>query len=861
MADREDCIDDIIRRSGGRRTREEAEKILADLDGAAQERESMGDTRSEAYTRARDNRIDDEARRAANARRKIRLQAVADHNRHRFYTAALANEKLGADAAWLAMEARMNGVNTPIFDAKSGFGNQNSVAADRRAKFIEWGDKGLLMDLKREGLLDLYLSRQIEKEWFVEKVELDRGDDGNPGRTRNPQAKRVAEIVHKWDKVMVDALNERGAAIENYSGFGTQMAHDPDKIRKASKPGAFRRGFEQADREVWADFTARRLDLARTFGSTDLADATQRLAQAYGGFVTGDHLQYAIDHEPGTGPDQASALSMSRAFHWKSAEDQYDYMVRFGRGGPTLMNAERVRHMANQWALLRTYGTRPIEALESDFTWMKNRTMSTEQRLELDRREKMLRQRFAQLDGSANKVVPNQWAGMVYGWMAINRLSKLGSTMLATLSDNATIIRELAYQGATLGERYNGLFSGYFQGMEGSAKRQVADLMGSALSARNGFMASRFDAEDAIAGTLAHAEHVFYKWTGLTAVTENKRIEAQTAMARHMGMQRGKDFEALGPEEQRILGAFGIGADDWALLHKTEWNELEGKTYLTPDVALRIPDADVTAYLRTRQNLAADTETGAAARLAARAKDDLAMKLAAYYAERGLYAVIDVGPRERAMLYRSNAPGDKLTLALQLLYQFKQFPTAMLAKAWGREIYGGATRMGRLAGMFELMALGTVFGMATNYLSDLTKGQDPNARWRSQPFQSALAGFVRGGMGSIYGDLLLGEWTRHGVTPSGSILGPTFGQIDKVLPIISDFTHGNPTKETAAMALGVVRDNTPGANIWWARAALNYLLIYRLQELINPGYLDRMERTMRDKQGIEFLLSPASVAR
>jgi len=37
--------------------------------------------------------------------------------------------------------------------------------------------------------------------------------------------------------------------------------------------------------------------------------------------------------------------------------------------------------------------------------------------------------------------------------------------------------------------------------------------------------------------------------------------------------------------------------------------------------------------------------------------------------------------------------------------------------------------------------------------------------------------------------------------------------------------------------------------------------MYRLQEWLNPGYLERMERTMKDKQGIEFWLRPTQVSR
>ena len=56
------------------------------------------------------------------------------------------------------------------------------------------------------------------------------------------------------------------------------------------------------------------------------------------------------------------------------------------------------------------------------------------------------------------------------------------------------------------------------------------------------------------------------------------------------------------------------------------------------------------------------------------------------------------------------------------MMQFKQFPTAMVTKAWGADIYGGAKGLKRVAGLVELMVSSTIFGLAANYLTSLTKG-------------------------------------------------------------------------------------------------------------------------------------------
>jgi hypothetical protein len=57
----------------------------------------------------------------------------------------------------------------------------------------------------------------------------------------------------------------------------------------------------------------------------------------------------------------------------------------------------------------------------------------------------------------------------------------------------------------------------------------------------------------------------------------------------------------------------------------------------------------------------------------------------------------------------------------------------------------------------------------------------------------------------------------------------------------------------------MARDNLPFGNMIYTKAAIDYLVFYRLMEWLNPGYLERMERTMKDKQGTEF--KPTQVSR
>ena len=870
MPKREDCIDDILKAAGGRKSRQWTEEELADLDARARENASRGGGSYEEGMRdAAREKMDAEMARIAIAKRNMRMDMIKSRNLNRFGDAILARADLGKHGARLAVEAPLVGTNTPLFDSKSAFGNQLSVAALALGRKREWVG-GAMLDLERLGLDKEFFSREYEDDIFREKYELDRGALGQPGITKNPQARQIAEVLHTWDKVKVNALNGEGAWIADYLGWMASTSHDPDRLRKASDQRAFRRGFTELDRQAWVGKTLPLLDVRRTFGTAE--DADKKLAQMWGGFIAGDHMEYVNPTTDPIFPNVGRRASVSRELHFKDADAWLAYNKEFGRWNPTETWLHGMTQSADRWALMKMFGSKPKEGFEHFLGYVKNNIRGTEAREELNRWAPddpgaggALRNRYAVISGEANRPIASIWSGVVNGAMAVERLSKLGLTPFAMLQDNVTISRELARHGIGFLERNAGLVSDYFQGADDGAKRQVYRLLHAGIMERIHNQTARFDIGEVssgrVAGALANMEQWFFRVTGITPMTANKRAGAERMIALHYGGERGKAFDALGAEETRMLQAFGIDAPVWDLLHTVEWNKIDGDTYLTPDIARKLADADIEKYMKSR-SLA--SELGLAGiggeNATARMRDEIASKLWAFFSERGQFAVIEVGAKERAMLYQGTRPGTPLNLALRLLMQFKQFPTAMVTRAWGADIYGGAKGMGRLAGIAELLVGSTIFGALANYLNPLAKGQDPNAPWHNQPAQALISAFTRGGAGSIYGDLLMGTWSRFGLSAADTVLGPSLGQFNTVAELITDLTHPSLWKtQSAAAGVRTLRNNLPFGNMIYTKAAIDYLVYYRLMEYLNPGYLGRMEQQMKKNAGTEFWLRPTRV--
>lgn len=897
MVTRKDCLDEIAKKTG--RSRKDVNDILDEILDRADQHQEDGLGADQAYARARDEKLKEIYERAALDRRGAILDGRKTIARQRYYAktaeaiAALpvspkVAAKLGVQAARLALEAKLVGVNLPFFKGR------NSVDAQYVALRRLWVG-GLSRDLEEAGLLKVFASRAIEDKWTDELFELNRGGSGKPGITKDAHALAIAETIQKWQRSSMAALNREGAWIRSYSGYITRSSHDADAIRAAGP-------------EKWAGETIGRLDLRRTFGTSDRQAGLDALRQMWTPLKNGDHFDYGKPLDEPLFPNIASRSSATRELHFKSGKDWREYNDAYGVGNATHTVVQALSIGARRTALMKEFGTRPAEAFEADINHLKatlqqesqgqtSKLSALEQTLEspaldpaakakietemaslrdkiaassgkfedFQKWEPALRNRFAQIDGSSQRPVNRTLANIASNWMAIQRMSKLGRVALTHFASLPTKSLEARYWGIPFGERFGSLFRGLTQGAEGSAKREALDATLVAFENRLGHMMSLYDVADAPAGALARAETVFFKLTGVSSVIDNQRGDAEAMFASHIGGKRGQAWADIGPKEQRVLQGFGIGEAEWKALHGAEWSKFGDRTYLTPSDATKLSDDQVKAYIKDSGSELVRHEPNADD--IAKAREDLATQLATAYSDRAGFAIPMPSARIRAMMFGKNfEPGTGINTALKLVYQFKIWPADMIVRAWGREIYGtiGDGRLDKVAGLVEAGVAAIIFGVASEVVRDALQGKNSIEEIKHNPLGQILKGGQRSGFGSLVGDYLLGEFDRHGFSAVGSLAGPTFSQID----ILMDLMHaGGRTKdgmfsktamrERGADAIRLVHDNTPFMSLWATSLGLDTLLWHRLQEWINPGYLQRSERRKAEQQGTKFWLSPS----
>jgi hypothetical protein len=344
--------------------------------------------------------------------------------------------------------------------------------------------------------------------------------------------------------------------------------------------------------------------------------------------------------------------------------------------------------------------------------------------------------------------------------------------------------------------------------------------------------------------------------SGLSAITDARKRAFGVTMMDSIGyLTRTTDsLKGLDPTDHRILLSKGVTEADWAVWRQAvpeNWNGTNS-TMLTPESIMRVTDQQIVKALGQDVN-------------PSRVRSEAMQRLLGTVLEEVDMAVITPGAKERAMMGAGLQRGTWKGELTKSFFLFKSFPIAMISRHWMRGT-GMETTGGKAAYIASLVAGTTVLGMASLQLNEMLQGKDPK---NMNPFSGEhgtrtwFAALLKGGSLGIYGDFLFSESTQGSRGPLASALGPVAGLAEEAI----NLTQGNLVQMAldqdtrfGAEAVRFVKGNTPGANLWYAKAALDHLVFQQLQEYFSPGYLASMQSRARREFGQEWWWSPGTTA-
>lgn len=789
----------------------------------------------------------------------------------------------------IELEGRLNTVKSEGFTFMDGlesilvgsmkrfFGARNSVDA-RRVNMQEFTVGSVLNGLEKIG--EKYGHNIIK----MIKHDKDFHDSivneiVRPQSTQNAMAREVAEMFSGYMELARQRANRAGANIGKLDGYVPQ-SHDPWKISETPAEGG-------SARAAWVDFVTERLDVDRSFPG--LAGKPEELQEVLGGVYD----SIVIGHDGQVSPAErgerllprnaASGLNKHRVLHFKDGAAFLEYNERYGRGNVLDGIRHHLDRMARTTSLMETLGPTPQAMVESLIA-KEMREIEADPNLDAVAKRKQidaLRASFSSGTIRSGKVATwmaeltgeTQWplntsaarAGSII--RGIQTVSKLGMATLSSLADVYVKASAMRVNGESWGGAVVESLSHYFSLYKGD-KRELARDLGFMIEGSLGDLTIRWDVNENRPGVLSTMQNKLFQWSGLNWFTEAGKAGQAMWFSNRMGQKANTPYAALDANTKAILDYHGIGPEKWSVMSKMVQEGEGGKAYLVPGLAKDLSDADLEPLLPEWAKTAGDKVK---AREFAKLRNELQTDAGSMIADETRFGVLEPDAKTRALLFQGTRPGTASGEIWRMIWQFKSFPIAYLQRiVGGRRWVRGERQMGMayganswktyadalsrdVPGLVGFALASYAFGYMAMTTKDLAKGKMPRDPMKYKTFLAALA--QSGGLG-IYGDFFLGQVNRFGNDFAGTLAGPVLGAVGDLvtaggLVIRGDFQNAGEELINVAAA------NTPFINMWYTKAAVDWLLLYHLREMMSPGSLARSERKAREEFGQEYIFSPA----
>ncbi len=658
-------------------------------------------------------------------------------------------------------------------------------------------------------------------------------------------AREMAASISDTMEFLRQQFNAAGGAIAKLDNWGLPQTHDAMEIAKA--------GFAQ-----WREFILPKLDWQHmtdaATGKPFASEASLEPAlEAAWRNITSNGLDSAT---PGafTGSGKvANRYSDHRFLIFKSADDWLEYNDRFGAGDVFDAITGHIESMSRDIAAMRVLGPNPMQTVRWLGDVMRKDAMPTVEAgrnlplsKDAGKGAKMLDAMWDYYSGELTRVAPENRATARFfsGVRNWNVMSKLGSAFLSALPTDPV------FKGMTA--KFNGLpvmrdMVEYLQTFNpADASHREAALQAGLVFAEMTNRAERLWRE----GRSINVHELTRR--GADGLLRSTLLTPHTVASKQaLGLSFMKDwadhadtaYGDLAEPKRLALERYGIDAADWDKFRSMAAAEQGSVRLLRPgDLARADVDGGLDTAIKFMSLIDSEVKFGTPG-------ESLRAQAAV--------ATLNFSTR----IERGTVGGELLHSATQ----FKTYSVIWAMTHLERMMYGRGG-MGRLQYALTLPLFLTMGGYVANALIDISKGENPNLEMTPLNFGRAV---VRGGGLGVLGDLLSQGLSGNRATSgpvTGFLVGPTLGAVaDPIAAVtlgnIGEAAQGDET-HLGSELIRQARTAVPGSNAWYARLALNRLLMDQLQEQIDPNYRaswKRMERAAAER-GTGYWWGPGQTA-
>ena len=696
-----------------------------------------------------------------------------------------------------------------------------------------------IASLYRGDLTDFYTSVKGGLGVFTDKELVDKIVRERFGEsTGDATAKSISDKMGEVFETMRERFNRSGGDIGKLDDWGLPQAHSLEKIVKAGK-------------QAWVDQAERLIDTSRYVHEDGTYYSQQEIREL---------LEYSFDTLSTNGANKTeigrqsfggnskvtSRHSESRVLHFKDAEAWLEYQADFG-GLPFVDLVEaHINGLSKDIALVENLGSNPKNAMRilmdaADKKDRDRKLITTKGNSTLNRAQVMFDEFMGQ-NTPQYEVLAN--LGLAY--RSMNVAAMLGGTTLSSVTDQAMIKKTASIHGIAYRKTFGELLTQL--NPKNKEDRELAHSLGLATEEMLGSIARWSDdgltsvhgKSQTLARVSSGIASQVMRISGLNALTAASKVGfTKMLMEKYGRLSRIKSWQDLGEIDRELLEKTGLSERAWEVMRLADpVIDRKGNQLMSARSIYEIPDDKLTAFGDPKQ-----------------VKDEIATQFQAHLLDEQGMAVVEAGLRERTFMSAGQRKGTVTGEIFKSMLQFKSFPAAFLMRHGSRALSmeKGTSKAAYGATIF---AMTTLLGALVVQLKELANGNDPQTMWDGDDQQKTwnflTRSAVQGGGLSILGDILVAGTDTSGRSTSDFLVGPFGSDAKAVLGLtVGNLTQYYEGKDTNASneAFKLVKNKIPAQNLWYTKAATNRLVFDELQDIVAPGYREKLLRKAEREQG------------
>lgn len=695
---------------------------------------------------------------------------------------------------------------------------------DSKARAIASVYRGELVDFYTniKGGLGVFTDAEL-----VQKIVRERFNDS----TGDPLAKKISDKMGEVFEGMRERFNRAGGDIGKLDDWGLPQTHSLEKIVLAGK-------------QAWVQKAESLIDTSKYVHEDGTYYSQQEIREL---------LEYSFDTLSSNGANKTeigrqsfggnskvtSRHSESRVLHFKDAEAWMEYQSEFG-GMPFVDLIEaHVNGLSKDIAMVENLGSSPknsmrilMDAAEQK-DWQKGIDAN-----DTGKSRKRAQTMFDEFSGQ-NTPQSEVLANMGLAYRSMNVASMLGGTTISSVTDQAMIAKTASIHGIAYRKTFGELISQL--NPKNKEDRQLAHSLGLATEEMLGSIARWSDdgltsvhgKSQKLARVSSGIASQVMRISGLNALTAASKVGfTKMLMHKYGTLTRNKAWSDLDAMDRELIEKTGLNERAWEVMRLAEpVVDRKGNQLMSARSIYEIPDSDLTRF--------GDPQ---------KVRDEVATQFQAHLLDEQGMAVVEAGLRERTWMSAGQRKGTGMGELVKSMLQFKSFPAAFLMRHGSRAMAQDGVK-GKAAYGVSLFAMTTILGALAVQLKELANGNDPSTMWDSDDPQKTMnfwtRSAVQGGGLSILGDILVAGTDTSGRSTSDFMVGPLGSDAKAVLGLtVGNLTQYYDDKDTNASneAFRLLKNKIPAQNLWYTKAATNRLIFDEMQDMIAPGYREKLLR-------------------